>query len=202
MRVVASLASLALVGCSGLTGGGSVSADFFVDDCPPGTDRNLDDYGYEADWLATERYAGVVIIQIMEYRVRIEETDSVAVRVGLDELIEAGTLQYADGETRIVLTDPSTPLTLPLSFGEGRANATISLFQTCPNFPTLHATSGTLTITDFDLAVDAEDTGIDEHVAGSLTATVARSDDLMTAAGLVTSDFDFEPPKRPTISFK
>lgn len=196
----AGLLFLACSGCSGLTGGGSVEATFFVEDCPPGTERNLDDYGYEADWLATERYAGVVIVQVMEYRVRIEETDSVAVRIAVDDLIESGDLELKDA--RVVLSNPGTAVTLPLSFGEGRANATISLFQTCPNFPTLHATSGTLTITDFDLAVEPEDTGEEEHIAGSLTATVARSDDLATPAGVMASEFDFEPPARPTITFK
>ncbi|MEQ8564996.1 MAG: hypothetical protein RMA76_08825 [Deltaproteobacteria bacterium] len=201
MRVGVIGSVVLLAGCSGLNGGGSVSAEFFVEDCPPGTDKQIEDYGYDAAWLATERYSGVVIVQVQEYRVRIEETDSVAVRIGMDDLIESGDLVVDEERERVLLADPAG-LTLPLAFGEGRANATLSLFQTCANFPTLHATSGTLRITDFDLALDAEDTGSDEHIAGSLTATIARSDDLMVPAGTMVSDFDFEPPSRPTISFK
>lgn len=191
-----------LLGCETRDGSGSVEATFFVDDCPPGTELNLSDYRFDAGWLATERYAGVLIIQVQEYRVRIEETDSAAVLLDLTSLIEEGTLVADENADEIRRADEATPLVLPLVPEGGFANASLSLFQTCPNFPTLHATSGTVELTEFVLAIDPEDTGRGERLAGTFTATVARSVDLADPAGTTVGVFDFAPPRRPTVTFK
>ena len=190
------------VGCGTLDGTGSVAATFFVDDCPPGTERDLSNYSFDAGWLATERYSGVLIIQVQEYRVRIEETDSAAVRLDLRRLLDEGTLIANDDTEEIRRADETAPLVLPLVPEGGFANASLSLFQTCPNFPTLHATSGSVELTELVLAVDPEDTGNDERLAGTFTATIARSVDLAVPAGTTVGVFDFAPPARPTVSFK
>lgn len=202
VRWTAALVAVALAGCDGLQGGGAVSANFFVEECPPDDELDLNPYGFDAAWLATERFSGVLIIQIQEYRVRIEESDSVAVRVEMAKMIDAGLLEIDEANDRIVLADPSTPLVLPVGTEGGFANATLSLFQTCPDFPTLFATSGTLRISDWVIAVDPEDTGRGERLVGTLTATLADAAAPDTPAATVASEFDFEPPRRPTISFK
>jgi hypothetical protein len=56
--------------------------------------------------------------------------------------------------------------------------------------------------TEIVLAQDPEDTGSGEKIAGTFTATIARSDDLAIPAGIMTGRFEFEPPSRPTVTFK
>ncbi len=93
------------------------------------------------------------------------------------------------------------PLVLPVSQNPSGANAALSLFETCPEFPTLDVLSGVLQLTTVTLAQDPQDTGRMERLAGTLTATLTRSN-AEGRVGTLRAEFDFAPPRRPLTDFK
>jgi hypothetical protein len=179
-------------------GTGIVRAQFLENNCKPGTDRDLENFEYSADYLATERFSGILQIYIQKYRVDIEETDGLLIRFSIDTLIEGGILKI-DRE-QVVRTDPDAPLLLRTSTAATDANASLSLFGTCPEFPT-HFGSGLLTIDKLALAADPMDTGTNERISGTLTATLTRSNSRFPV-GEMEAIFDFAPPRRPLTDFK
>ena len=152
VRVASWLALIAVVtlpvGClvSG-NGYGRVSGHFFVKGCRPSGDLPPGPYAYEADRLATNRVENVLEIIIQEHHVDLEESDGLLVRLGdvreLRALAESGKL----------------PIVRQVSEARTDVNVALSLFDTCPDRPTLHATSGTITFEKYRIAARPEDTG-------------------------------------------
>jgi hypothetical protein len=203
--VAASLAALCLGagGCDRTSGTGTVRARFSPAECPPGqTDLDLADYAFEAGYLSTERFQDVLLVQIFRYPVRVEETDGLTFRLDLDALLDAGLLRVDEARGQLVRADPSQPLRLPLTESAALGvNATLSLFQTCPEFPQFAAGSGTLTLTALTLAADPDETGEQERIAGTATATLTRTS-TKASVGTLDAAFDFTPPRRPLATFR
>ncbi len=176
-----------------------MQADFSITDCPPGDNNDgLRDYRYDARFLGVSRYQDDISIQLLEYPVLTEETDGLSIKLRITELVEQGTLLAGPDDKRYQL---AAPLTLPLALDGLGARASLSMFQTCPDFPTVHAVSGTLRLDRLSLAVDPEDTGHDERVEGTLTASIARGSP-MQMVGDLRSDFGFDVPRRPLMTFQ
>lgn len=177
-----------------------MEAAFDEPECQIGKERStLDDYGFDADFMATERFGGILIILIQKYAVKVEETDSLVMRVNLDHLLELGLLVEDPAQEQIVRAGEA-PLELPTSRDPEDVNVALSLIQTCPEFPTHQAMSGTVRFTSFVLSLDAEDTGREERLAGTLTSTLTRAN-ADGPVGSVRSTFDFEPPRQPLTDF-
>ena len=178
------LAVVLAAACGGPSNGtGSVEGRFFVEDCRPSGDFELGAYSYDARQLATKRFENTLQIHILEHAVDLEESDGLTIRI---EDVEA-------------LRDPAgLPRRLPVTVAKGDANAALSLFDTCPSRPTLTAISGELVLSVFTVSAAPDDTGVDEHVAGTLTATVV-SVDWDEPVGTIDARFDFEPEKRSVI---
>lgn len=174
--------------------------DFTVEDCPPGSSNDdLRGYGYEPTFLGTTRYLDEITIELREYRTRGFESDGL--RIGLDvaRLQADGHLVLDEAEDRWRLAAP--PLTLPVAFEGPEARVSLSLFDTCPDFPTSFGVSGTLVFDDLRVANDPEDTGHMERYAGTLTASIARGSPL-EGIGVLRATFDFEAPRRPLMTFE
>ncbi len=194
------LASLLLLtSCDRLLGEGSVQANFTVGDCPVGdSNSGLEDYGFEAAFLGTTRFNDDVSVQIYEHAGSLEDTDGLSIRFNLADLLRAGTLQADEANEAYNLASP--PLRVPLSHA-GAVSATLSMFHTCPHSPAVYAASGTLEFNVLRLVIDPDDTGDDERIEGTMTATVVRGVDMETV-GTVQADFQFDVPKRPLMSFR
>jgi hypothetical protein len=199
--LLASFPLALLAACDGPNGFGRVVARFTSDECPAGTKRGLTDYEFEADYLATERFGGALLIGIQKHRVNVEETDGLAILINLDACLDQGRLVIDRGRGQIVRADSSQSLDLRTSTVPPDANAALSLFQTCPEVPTNHAIGGVLELTKLTISERPEQTGEGERVAGTLTATIAR-EDLDGPAGTLEASFDFAPPRRPLTDFK
>lgn len=200
VRAALAVALLASSGCFPREGTGDVRAAFTVTDCPPGDDNGgLEGYGYEAKFLGTARFQSTLTLQIFQHKSLPEETDGLAVRLELDALLAQGVLTPDPVSERYLLTAP--PARVPVAFDAPGAEVNLSLFQTCPDFPTVHGVAGTLTLDELRVAVDPEGTGHDEHVAGTLTASVARGVPL-EVVGTVEAHFDFDVPRRPLMTFQ
>ena len=163
--------------------------------------ESLEDYSFNAGYMSTERFAGILLIMIQKHRVNVEETDGLVIRMSLEKLLEEGRLLLDDGTAQFVRSDATKPLILAVSLDEGDANAALSLFQTCPEHPTHQAQQGLLQFTTFNVAEDPMDTGRMEHLAGTLTATLTRSN-AEGRVGMLRAAFDFAPPRRPLSDFK
>jgi hypothetical protein len=154
--------------------------------------------------MQTERFGGVLLIDIQRYRVSLEETDGLQIRLNLQELLSRGLL-VVNANNQIVRADPTKALTLPVSAltatNASDANATLNLFTTCPDFPTSEARTGVLSLTKVTLAQAPNDTGENERIAGALTATLSRAY-TSTSVGTLESLFDFAPPRRPLTVFQ
>jgi len=176
-----------------------VQADFSITDCPPGDNNDdLRGYRYDAGFLGVSRYHDDISIQVLEHPVLTEETDGLSIKLRITQLVEQGTLLAGPDDKRYRL---AAPLTLPLALDGLGARASLSMFQTCPDFPTVHAVAGTLRLDRLSLAVDPEDTGHDERVEGTLTASIARGSP-MQMVGDLRSDFSFDVPRRPLMTFQ
>ncbi|MCK6544410.1 hypothetical protein L6R52_00940 [Myxococcota bacterium] len=198
-----SLAALCAVtvGCDGPNGAGVVRAWLDVGDCR-GTDAaGRDDFGFDAGYLATERYSGVLLIQIQEHAAEVEETDGLTIRLDLRPLLADGRIVVDHQRAQLVRGDGTRPLVVRTSTSPRDANVSLSLFGTCPEFPTSHAIDGQLVLDKLTLAEDPEDTGDGERLGGTVTATLARSSGT-TPAGTLEATFDFSPPRRPLTDFR
>jgi hypothetical protein len=180
-----------------VAGNATVTAEFDELECRIGKERGaLDGYAFDADYMATERFAGTLLIQIQKHKVNVEETDGMVLRLQLDQLLDVGIIRADDASDQIVPTVTTAPLTLDLSTDEDDTNASLSLFQTCPEFPTHEALSGEVRFDIFALAIDPDDTGRGEHLAGTVTATLTRAN-ATGRVGDLRAEFDFLPPRRP-----
>jgi len=179
------LAALVMAaGCFVATNGtGSVGGSFFVKGCRPSGDRPPGPYAFEADRMATQRIENVLEIIVQEYHVDLEESDGLLIRIPdvreLRALSQAGKL----------------PIRRTISMQRNDVNAALSLFQTCPDRPTLNAVSGTLTFDRFEIAALPEDTGNEEALKATLTATVT-SVERGVPVGHISAVFDFIPSTR------
>ena len=177
VRRVVAWALFALVGCDVAdNGSGSVEGVFFIAECRPSGNFERQPYSFNASRVDTMRFESTLEIRIQENAVSIEETDGLNIRI--------------DDITSIPPGEPR-PLRRKISRDRGDVNAALSLFQTCPDRPTLHATEGEIVFTTFNVAVDPDDTGTREKIAGALTATVTTADGAI--AGTISAVFDFEP---------
>lgn len=175
-----------------------MQADFTITDCPPGDDNGgLEGYGFEPAFLGVTRFNDDTSIQLLEHPVLVEETDGLSIKLRLGALLEAGQIAEDGDSGRYELT--SAPLDLPVQVEGLGARASLSMFQTCADFPTVHAASGTLRLDRLRLAVDPEDLGRDERVEGTLTATLARGGPPQTV-GQLRAQFAFDVPRRPLLS--
>lgn len=174
-------------------------AQFLRNECKRGTERELADYSFEAEYLATERFSGILQIMIQKHRVDLEEGDALVIRFLIQQYLDEGVLVI--DRNQIVRADPNTPLTVRTSTSHSDANSSLSLFDTCPEFPTHYATSGVLTLDKLTLALDPQDTGTGERISGTLTATLSRSNE-NDPVGSLEAIFDFAPPRRPLTDFK
>jgi hypothetical protein len=190
---------LGLLGCEGAAGRATVSARFERAECKRGVERPLENYSFDADYLATERFVGILHVIIQKHRVDVEETDGLVIRFSIQKMLESGVLIFDRGQ--IVRADPSSPIIVQTSTAPSAANVSLSLFQTCPEFPTHYARGGVLTFDKLTLAGDPEDTGTGEVIAGTLTATLSRASET-EPVGTLDAVFDFEPPRRPLTDFK
>lgn len=196
--LVAPLALLTL-SCEETAGSGAVNAHFLRDQCESGFNQPFADYSFEAGYLATERFSGILEIIIQEHKVDVEESDGLVIRFSLDQQIEQDHLVY--DRDQIIRTDLSQPLTIRTSTVHTDANVALSLFKTCPMFPTHYAHSGLLTLDKITLAADPADTGTGERLSGTVTATLTRAID-DDPVGTLQAFFDFDPPRRPLTDFK
>jgi hypothetical protein len=179
-----------------------VSAEFDKLECQLGDEESgLEDYRFDADYMSTERFSGILLIMIQRHRVNVEETDGLVVRLSLSALLDAGLLVLDRSRELIVRADPAKPLPLEVSLDPEDVNASLSLFQTCPDFPTHNAFDGLLQLTAFDIREEPMDTGHMEHLAGTLTATLTRAN-AEGRVGTLRAAFDFAPPRRPLTDFQ
>ncbi|MBI2377737.1 MAG: hypothetical protein HYV07_27290 [Deltaproteobacteria bacterium] len=159
-------------------GSGFVRGEFEIPRCRTSGDRVRAAYDFEAGRLSTDRFDDVLLISISKYGVELEETDGLVIRV-------PDAVALSRRKVR--------PLVLPLTRSATTVNAALSLFQTCPTRPTLHATSGELVLDKFTINADPDDAGEGEVVAGTLTASVASAHP-DRPAGWIRAEFDFFPP--------
>ncbi len=196
--MAASLA-LGLTACEDPAGDARIEARFTNTECRPGSPKSeLEDYNYDASYLATERFSGVLKLMLQKYRVNVEEGDTFIIRVNIGELEHRSLLTRNEKQITIA---GDQPLRLKIGEEENEAQVLLSLFGTCPNYPVNYAISGELVFTTLELALDPMDTGIDEHVVGTVTATMARHS-ARESVGQLQATFDFFPPRRPLTDFK
>jgi len=175
-----------------------VRADFTVTDCPPGDENDdLAGYGFEPGFFGVTRFDEDIAIQLWEHRGQLEETDGVSIKLRLSDLVAAGQLVEDGDSGRYRVAAP--PLVLPLSLDGLGARSSLSMFQTCYDFPTVHAVRGTVRLDVLRLALDPEDLGHDERVEGTLTASIARGAP-PEAVGTMQAEFAFDVPRRPLMS--
>lgn len=185
-RFVPTTLALALgaagVACNGPNNGtGGVDGDFFVEACRPSGDFERQDYTFKARHLDTKRVNQSLQILIQKHRVRLEEADGLLIHIEDIDPLQLRT---------------ERPLRLPISTARSTPSVALSLFDTCPNRPTLNMTEGELVFDVFDIAPDPDDTGNAEQLTGTLTGTVVTIDG-KTIAGTLRASFDFEPEPRP-----
>ena len=160
-------------------GEGFVEGRFSVEECRPSGNFDKQDFRFDAGYLGTMRFLNTLTLSILEYAIELEETDGLLIRLG--ELDKYWMVQ-------------ERPFSLPISRDPEDVNVSLSLFETCPDRPTLVAVDGQIEFTDFAVAQDPEDTGIEEVLAGTLTATVMAADG-KTIVGTIRSEFNYRPER-------
>jgi hypothetical protein len=185
--------------CNGENGSARVQASFFKNECGPGDPQDLANYGFDARYLVTERFKGVLLITIQKYKADLVESDGITARLQLDQLLKRGILAVDSMHQQIVRADPTKAALIKTSTGAGDANVSLSLYQTCPNFPTSNASAGLISFDKLTLAQDATNTGENEHLGGTITATLTRLNE-DGPVGRLNVVFDFAPPRRPLIA--
>jgi hypothetical protein len=175
-------AGLALGACNrSAPGWARVEGTFFVEDCTRGEDVRFDAFAYDAGYLATRRFEDSLSIQLFRSQVRVEETDGLTIQLASVDAVRA-----------FPAPTPERPLLLPIGPHQSTARAILSLYTTCPRRPTLAVRTGTLALTRALLTSDPLDSGDEEHLTGTLTASVVGADDAVVVGSLRAS-FDFEP---------
>lgn len=178
---------------------GRVDASFTTAECPPGREEGaLQDYGWDAGYLVTDRFREIVNINVLEFRGRILDTDSVGIRLDLEGLEQAGMLAR-DGE---FYTPIAPPLVVPVGDGRAQAQVLLSLFRSCERFPGYSAVGGEVRFDELRLRLDGADTGDGERLVGRVDAAPLSYTQAPAPIGTVTATFDFEPPERPLQEFE
>ena len=160
-------------------GEGLVEGRFSVEECRPSGNFKEQDFRFKARSLGTNRFLDTLTLSILENAVELEETDGLLIRLG--DLNDYWSIQ-------------ERPFTRPISGDPEDVNVSLSLFETCPDRPTLVAVDGQIEFTEFAVAQDPEDTGVEEVLAGTLTATVVAADG-KTIAGTIRSEFNYRPER-------
>lgn len=164
-----------------------VEGAFFVEECTRGEDVRFDAFTYDAGYIATRRFEDSLNIQLFRSQVQVEETDGLTIQLASVDAVRA-----------FPAPTPERPLLLPIGPHQSTARAILSLYTTCPRRPTLAVRTGTLTLTRALLASDPRDSGDEEHLTGTLTASVVAADDAVVVGSLRAS-FDFEPVSTPVV---
>ena len=165
-------------GCSSPENGqGFVEGRFAIRECRPSGDFEEQSYRFDAGFLGTRRFKDTLTLSILKFAVELEETDGLLVRI--DELSK-------------LRAEQQRPIVREISQAPTDINVSLSLFQTCPDRPTLVASSGTIRFDEFDVSAEPEDTGVEEIVSGTLTATVVGIDG-ESFAGVIRSEFSYRP---------
>lgn len=184
------LVMAALAGACGPDGTGRVDANFFRSECPPGMNNDdLDNYGWDAGGLTTDRFEAALTVNITEFNVDILETDGVGIRLDLVALSEAQLLPV-----RGDFFELTGPLTVAIGPNRDQAQVILSLYQTCPRLPGYSAVSGNVRLERLKIRRDGEDTGRDEVLAGQVLDAVLSYAQAPSPVGLLEVSFDFEPP--------
>lgn len=177
-RFLVVLSVCALSACKlGAPGTGDVAGHFIVDDCHDGETATFPRYGFTASLLSTRRFERALDIVLNDEAVDLEETDGLIIQIP---------------DVRPLISDIARPIVRPLGRGQDQLRASLSLFTTCPFHPTLHAISGEVRFDKLTIAPDPDNTGVNEVVEGSMTATVAGTDPDL-AVGVVDARFSFRP---------
>src|SRR5262245_34978813 len=92
---VALLLSMGVAACDEAEGKATVRAQFLTEECRAGTHQpDLRNYHFDAEYMYTERFAGIFGIIIQRSRAEVEETDALQVRFSLQKLIDADIIRY------------------------------------------------------------------------------------------------------------
>jgi hypothetical protein len=185
--------------CNGPNGAGRVQAHFFKNECGPGDPKDLANYSFDAGWLATERYGAMLVIQIQQYKAELEESDGLSIRLDLKRMMTLGIFATDPRTSQIVRADPTRAAVVATSTLAGDVNVALSLFTTCPNFPTSFARAGVLSLDKVTIAADPTNSGENERLGGTVTATLSRANE-DGPVGTLQAVFDFSPPRRPLIN--
>lgn len=181
------------LGCAP-NGDGQVSANFDPAECPPGTENSeLRDYGWDAQYLATERYFQALIINIQKYRVDIFETDSLGIRLDIEGLESAGLITRDGQYYRLV----DSPVEIEIGPERDQSQVILSLFRTCSDLPGFSAVSGRVIFDEFRIRIDGENTGDRERLVGRVLDGQLSYSQAPAPIASFTASFDFEPPYRP-----
>ncbi len=201
IRSNAFLAAVAMFAgaCNGPNGAGRVQAHFFKNECGPGDPQNLASYNFDAGFLATERFGSMLTIDIQRYKSELEESDGLSIRLDLKRLMKLGVLTTDPKASQIVRADPTRAAVVTTSSLAGDANIALSLYTTCPNFPTSYAQNGVLTLDKVTIAADPTNSGENERLGGTVTATLTRANE-DGPVGTLEAEFDFSPPRRPLLN--
>ncbi len=197
MRAWGLAAALAvLCACDGRLEEGRVDAQFSPAECPPGEPKEkLRDFGFDPNRLQTQRFGEVVILQILQHRAVQEEVDNLSVRIDMQPLLDQGLMEVR-GDFYELTQSP-----IMVSLSSTTADLALNLYSTCPDRPNATSTDGQVTLQNFRIAVVDSDTGEQELITGSVSATVemrART----TVTAQVQASFDFAPPRSSLITFE
>ena len=193
---LASAAALALAGVLAAcdpNGSGRVDATFSPVQCPPGTTNDaLEDYGWDAGYFATTRFYDVLILYVQQYRAERNESDSVGIRLELDDLVRAGQL-VSDG---IYYQPTAYPFVVAVGNTSTTAQVNLHLYDSCPRLPGYAALSGEVSFDTFRIRVDGEKTGQNEEVVGQVRTASLGYPEAPAPIGTLEASFDFFPPTR------
>lgn len=189
-----------LPACSGPDGSARVQAHFTASMCRPGgSAASPSDFSFDAGYLATERFGGALLISIQKYSDSINNTDGLQIRVDLTRLLKQKRLIVDMARGQIERADAAAALALQTTTSTTDANVALSLYVTCPDFPSSYASQGLLSFDEFTLASQPADTGDNERLGGTVTATLTRAGD-DGPIGTLQAVFEFSPPRRPLLN--
>ena len=151
-----------------------------IEECTTGEVGEFDDYEYSPTDYRTRRFENVLFVSLQDNAVTPIESDVLDIRIP---------------DLTLLRSMPERPLELPMVLEAAGINVTLSLYRTCPRTPQLRALSGVLSFDVSQVADDPEDTGVQENIRGTLTATVVGVDPTRPA-GWIESEFSFVPSGR------
>jgi hypothetical protein len=168
------------VACQASNGDGFVRGQFLVEECTTGEEGRFTEYEYVPTDYRTRRFENVLFVSLQDDAVTPIESDVLDIRIP---------------DLALLKSMPRRPLRLPTVLDQAGINVTLSLYKTCPRTPQLRALSGEVVFEVFQVADDPEDTGVQENIRGTLTATVVGVD-ATRPAGTIEAAFSFVPSSR------